>query len=416
MKYSIFLGSLLSISYVCGTGLALASAPTHSPVKRENNIKHLEELSEQVMVLENSLIDSLKANSQAKANLKKLHTLIALQSQERELGHKRMAELEETVHELELRRETLNEKIKLHQSSVRRFLMAIETSVRAPLDWNVFSVEGFSGPLRSSALGSVNDEVEQPRRKLLANMSSRGLKAIEELKADLFDADQLGARIQDEKQQLSNLFQDLNERDSVLELNRQLQMGILQKSHQERVSQLENYHKLKTSQAQVEQMLGDFNARRELERAAESDRVAYSEYSKSEFGRLKGRLAMPVVGGKVLTAFGRGFDPKSQLYIFKKGIEIKTEKTQPVKAIFAGKVAFSGELPEYGRVTIIDHGDHFYTLCAHLGQLNKKPGDAVSVGDSIGLTDDTGVVYFEIRSRNVALNPLQWISGSFSLN
>lgn len=407
--YPILCSSVLAVWLLCGAVDSFASTDR----KKLASIKHLEDLSEQVMALENSLIDSLRANSQAKANLKKLHTLIALQQQERELGHKRMDELEETVHELELRRETLNEKIKLHQSSVRRFLMAIETSVRAPVDMDVFSAAGFSGPLRSSGIG---DEIEQPRRKLLANMSSRGLKAIEELKADLFDADQLGGRIQEERQQLSNLFQDLNERDSVLELNRQLQVDILQKSHQERLSQLENYHKLKTSQAQVEQMLGDFNARRELERAAETDRVTYTELSKSEFGKLKGRLAMPVAGGKVLTAFGRAFDPKSQLFIFKKGVDIQSAKTQPVKAVFSGKVAFSGELPEYGRVTIIDHGDHFYTLCAHLGQLNKKPGDVVAAGEAIGLTDDTGVVYFEIRSKNVALNPLQWISGSFSLN
>ena len=117
----------------------------------------------------------------------------------------------------------------------------------------------------------------------------------------------------------------------------------------------------------------------------------------------------------MLTAFGRAFDSRSKLFIFKKGIDIQAGSEQAVQAIFAGKVAYSGELPDYGRVAIIDHGNHFYSLCAHLGELSKKAGEPVAAGDAIGLTDKTGVVYFEIRSRNVAVNPLQWFSDSFSL-
>jgi septal ring factor EnvC (AmiA/AmiB activator) len=62
-------------------------------------------------------------------------------------------------------------------------------------------------------------------------------------------------------------------------------------------------------------------------------------------------------------------------------------------------------------VTIIDHGDHFYSLVAHLGDLRRKVGESVQAGDVIGLTDAQGTpVYFEIRARNVAVNPLQWVS------
>ena len=66
-----------------------------------------------------------------------------------------------------------------------------------------------------------------------------------------------------------------------------------------------------------------------------------------------------------------------------------------MNAVGAGKVAFSGELPDYGKVTIIDHGDKFYSLCAHLGELKRKVGEMVSVGDAIGRTDESGTpVYF----------------------
>jgi septal ring factor EnvC (AmiA/AmiB activator) len=314
-----------------------------------------------------------------------------------------MQELEGTVHELEERRETLNDKIDRQKKSIQKFLIAIESSTRESMpSGRSFNIE--------------TEANEAPRRKVLANLTTRSLAELEILKADLSDADRLEARIQDEKAQLASLFQDLNERESVLELNRQLQVDLLKRNHAERLAQLESYNRLKASQAKVESLISQFNARKELEMAEESERAANREVNRGAFAKLKGQLGLPVIGGKVLSAFGRAFDPRSKLYIFKKGIDIQASKGQPVQAIFPGKIAYSGELPEYGKVTIVDHGNHFYSLCAHLGSLSKKEGDTVAAGDAIGLTDNTGVVYFEIRSRNVPVNPLQWVSGSISLN
>ena len=125
---------------------------------------------------------------------------------------------------------------------------------------------------------------------------------------------------------------------------------------------------------------------------------------------MKGKLGLPV-DGKIVSKFGPSFDMKSSLNIFKKGIDIEAGKKMLVRAISAGKIAFSGELPNYGRVTIIDHGEHFYSLCAHLGELRKQVGDPVAAGDSVGTSSDDGApVYFEIRARNIAVNPLQWVS------
>jgi septal ring factor EnvC (AmiA/AmiB activator) len=292
-----------------------------------SSVEQLARIREQVMVLENGLVTQIKANSQAKANLQKLQTLIQLQRQERTIGQKRMQELESTVRELEVRRETLNEKVERQKRAVQKFLIAIESSTRSSM-------------ATGSTLNIETEANEAPRRKLLANLTSRSLKELEVLKADLSDADHLETRIQEEKQQLANLFQDLNERESVLELNRQLQVDLLRRNHAERVAQLESYNKLKASQAQVETLIGEFNARKELEKAVESERVANREMYRGEFAKLKGQLGLPVVGGKVLTSFGRAFDPRSKLYIFKKGIDIQSSSGQPVLAIFTGKKAY----------------------------------------------------------------------------
>ncbi|MEO5968890.1 MAG: peptidoglycan DD-metalloendopeptidase family protein, partial [Bdellovibrionia bacterium] len=254
------------------------------------------------------------------------------------------------------------------------------------------------------------EKLEAPRRKVLANLADHGLKEIEALRADYVDAARLESRIQEEKQQLAYLFHDLKEQESVLELNRHLRIDFLKKKQQERVAQLENYRRLKNAEAQVENLIGQFNARRELERNEETERIASREMMQGIFSRLKGKLPYPVNGGKVVANFGRAFDAQSGLYIFKKGVDIEVGKSEPVRAIAAGKIAYAGELPHYGQVVIVDHGDHFYSLCAHLGKISKKATESVGAGDLLGLTGDLNApLYFEIRARNVAVNPLQWV-------
>ncbi|OFZ55235.1 MAG: hypothetical protein A2428_02695 [Bdellovibrionales bacterium RIFOXYC1_FULL_54_43] len=361
--------------------------------------KRLSELRIEVLDLEQNLIDCLKTQREARANMKKLQQLIRLQREERLLGRKRLVEIEKTISDLEGRRETLKERIRSQQNEIRRNLKVLERSDRV--------VSG-----GESGFDIIeNERSEAPHRKVLAHLVDRGLKETEALRVDLADAEKLEGQIQEEKQQLVYLFQDLNEQEGVLELNRQLQVELLEKKHHERLVQLENYRKLKNAEAQVERLLKEFNARLELEQAIRTERVASKAMIQGVFAKQKGLLPMPVADGKIVGAFGRGYDSKSGLYVFKKGIEIFTGKRKPVRAVSAGKIAFSGNLPDYGRVAIVDHGDHFYSLCAHLGELSKKMGDPIASGDQIGVTDDSGTpVYFEIRARNVAVNPLQWLS------
>ena len=197
----------------------------------------------------------------------------------------------------------------------------------------------------------------------------------------------------------------------MLDLNRQLQVDVIQKKFDERLVQLENYRKLKSAEQQVEGMIQDFNARKELQKTVEAERnlKLNDQMAHAEFARLKGKLSLPAEG-RIVAQFGRNLDVKTKLYIFKKGLEIDTGKNVPVRAISGGKIAFSGELPSYGRVTIVDHGDHFYSLVANLGELKRQVGDVIRSGDLIGQSDASGTpVYFEIRARNIPVNPLQWV-------
>jgi septal ring factor EnvC (AmiA/AmiB activator) len=364
-------------------------------------IDQLEKIRETISKLEKSLYDELRETRSAQLNFRKLSLLDRLQKKERELGQLRLLELENTVNELESRRKELRSRTVSQQAAIRSFLAGIERSVsRAP-----------DPAMHASTTASASEKLEAPKRKVLANLVERGIREIETYKADLTDADQLEHEIREEKRQLANLFQDLDEQETVLQMNKQLQADLMREHDGERAEQIENYRKLRFAENQVEDMLKQFNSRAELERTVEADRDVYRGLREGAFAMMRGRLPLPVRDGRVISGFGRTFDTQSQLYVFRKGISIDGGSGSPVNAVSAGRVAYAGELPDYGKVAIIDHGEHYYTLCAHLGELRRNTGDAVMAGDPIGMTDESGTpVYFEIRDRNIAVNPLQWVA------
>ncbi len=375
--------------------LAFAQSGLAGERARGSLAERLGGIRSKVLGLQKSLIDGLQSQREAKTNIQKIRTLIRLQREERELSRTRVGELERTISELSSRRALLQERAARHRATIRHALKEIRRSEGRPPP----------GLFPESAEAS-----EIARRRALANLAAWSAREVKAFLTDLADADQLEARIQEERQQLEFIVEELKEQEGVLELNRQVQVDVLRKRHQERVVQLDNYQRLKDSEAQVEKLIRNFNARLEIERTEETERVVNRSMTRGTFAQLKGKLPLPVAGGNIVARFGRSFDEKSSLYVFRKGVDIAVEKRTPVVAVTAGRIAFAGEMPGYGRVAILDHGDHFYTLCGRMGEISRKAGDGVAAGDAIGLTDATGTpVYFEVRAKNIAVDPLQWM-------
>ena len=397
----------LFLAPVLLAGSALAAIPAASSgggASKARLGQQLDAVREQVTGLQKELLAGFRTRRQAEGQISRIRSLMALQKREREIGLARMKELEATVLELESRRSQLIEKTARRRHSVRSRVASL---LRDP--------EHLKSPLVLDEAG----ERDVVGRRIAARLAGASLREIEELKIDLADAEGLEKRIQDEKQQLAYLFQDLEEQKDLLELNRQIQVDLIRKEHEARVARLESYRRLKGSEEQLERMLREFNSRRELEQAVERDRAtarAVREMGDGAFARLKGSLDLPIQG-RVLSKFGQVLDPESQLHVFKKGIDIEARAGSAVRAVAPAKVAYSGELPGYGKVLILDHGGHYYSLCGHLGSTSRTTGQEVAAGDVLGDSSPDGApVYFEIRSRNIAVNPLQWVSSSFSLS
>ncbi len=134
----------------------------------------------------------------------------------------------------------------------------------------------------------------------------------------------------------------------------------------------------------------------------------------SDFASLKGSFIMPVKG-RVVSFYGKLRDPELKTVIFNKGIEIKAPEGAEIKSVYRGRVIYSDWFKGYGKMIIVDNGDGYYTVFAHLSKALKRVGEDVAQGELIGFVGDTDslkgpYLYFEIRYRGIPKDPLEWIS------
>jgi septal ring factor EnvC (AmiA/AmiB activator) len=134
------------------------------------------------------------------------------------------------------------------------------------------------------------------------------------------------------------------------------------------------------------------------------------------FAALKGRLPPPVPG-RVAQGFGRVVDAEFRTATFRAGVVFDAALGAPVAAVAPGVVRFAGWFRGYGRLVILDHGDRYFTVSGHLGELGVEVGDAVAAQEAIGTVGDTGSLegarlYFEIRRGSEPLDPGDWLASA----
>jgi septal ring factor EnvC (AmiA/AmiB activator) len=129
-------------------------------------------------------------------------------------------------------------------------------------------------------------------------------------------------------------------------------------------------------------------------------------------GAFYGKLDWPV-RGELLNGFGKARHREFADEVFRNGIDIGVSSGQEVKAVEKGTVAFADRFAGYGRMIIVDHGERYYTVYAHLAEMLKKNGDSVKRGETLGLAGDSdslagAKLYFELRKDGRSVDPVPW--------
>ena len=113
--------------------------------------------------------------------------------------------------------------------------------------------------------------------------------------------------------------------------------------------------------------------------------------------------------------FGRRSDPFTREPAFHQGLDISTEKGQPVYATANGTVESAAYTGEYGNLITVKHDFGLSTRYGHLSRFSVKPGQQVNRGDIIGYVGSTGRstgahLHYEILANNKLINPLQLLT------
>ncbi len=197
------------------------------------------------------------------------------------------------------------------------------------------------------------------------------------------------------------------------EVNREAarRRGLLAKVQDQRVYHERMVGELSDAARRLEAFIRELQARsRRLAKVPPSTGI---EPPGAGFGMRKGRLPWPTEG-RIVSAFGEQVHPRFGTRTFRNGVDIEAREGTEVLAVYAGRVVYTGWFKGYGNLIILDHGNDYYTLYAHVEVIRVKEGDDARQGQVIGTVGDTGSLagprlYFEVRYQGRPQDPAAWL-------
>ena len=155
------------------------------------------------------------------------------------------------------------------------------------------------------------------------------------------------------------------------------------------------------------------------ERASSEGEFALTPEGKivsAAFESNRASLPWPVLRGVITGKFGKQSNPTLPGITFENnGIDISTEKTSSVLAIFAGSVSSVFPIPGAGQTVILSHGA-FRTVYSNLEGVQLKKGDRIEAREKIGSVrpnNNQNVLHFEVwkvtGNSQTPQNPSTWL-------
>lgn len=153
---------------------------------------------------------------------------------------------------------------------------------------------------------------------------------------------------------------------------------------------------------------------------AESEMAAYFDEMSKKFAEeqlaLEGEannpgFIWPAPDCKAITSkFGYRWHPILNCERFHAGLDIGSQAGDVVIAAYSGIIAEAQYSESYGNYVLINHGNGYSTIYAHMSSIAVEAGQPVSQGDTIGYVGSTGWstaphLHFEIRYSDVRTDP-----------
>lgn len=338
---------------------------------------------------------------------------------------RRIAELTADSREMRAELAALQAEIEAVSARMGKEQASVERLLRARY------MEGTPQAIRLILSGAEPATVAR-RLHYYGHLSRARLAVVESLQQDRVRLAELKQAAQRKSDELARLRAQELEEQRALKMEQAKRQQLLTSLSGQIAGQRKEIERLRTNEGRLTRLVEELNrllakrraeqeARRRAKAAApprqpaenvvKSDEAADASLAGQAFAALKGRLRLPV-RGSVLNRFGAARDGGGPSW---KGLFIRAETGQPVRAVADGRVVFADWLRGFGNLLILDHGAGYMTLYGYNEALLKAVGELIRGGDAIAQVGNTGAapdsgVYFELRHLSQPLDPLGWIA------
>jgi len=353
---------------------------------RQINIRReIEKSREEVETFTRQESDIIKRLEQVELDLDKSRKRVAALSREIE-------RLDEEISNASAASEALRQRIKANEDYVARRLVAVYK-----MNW--------LGKIHLLASAETMHEFIQ-RKAALEHILAHDEKIRRELVKNQAELDDVLNRLEAHKAQKSELAAEHAGQIKLMAQERATRKSLLSDIRSQKTLELAAIDALTQSANELDSKIASLAATMTGGRPDNNS-------PQKDFSDYKGLLIRPVEG-RIISLFGAYKNPTYNITNFRSGIEIKAEKGEPIRSVFAGKVIYADWFKGYGNMIIIDHGNNYYTVYAHLEETFKTKGDGVETGEVIATVGDTGSLvgtklYFEVRHHGKPIDPLSWL-------
>ena len=172
-----------------------------------------------------------------------------------------------------------------------------------------------------------------------------------------------------------------------------------------------NGEKVRDGSVLAAEFTNNNNVHRAVRYTGSDGRADY--YTASGQNLRKAFLRTPVDVSRVSSGFGVRFHPILNSIKAHRGVDYAAPIGTPIRVTGDGKVAYKGLRSGYGKALIIDHGNGYQTVYAHMSQFRSdlKIGSVVKQGQVIGYVGQTGLatgphLHYEFQVNGVHRDPL----------
>jgi septal ring factor EnvC (AmiA/AmiB activator) len=383
------------------TGLAFTLSAVASPCLAQTTQKkrELDELRSRIESLQKEL---------DKAEESKAEAVDALRDSERAIS-----QTNRRIYNLAGQRRSVNadaQRLGLEAQALRSRI-AVEQQALADLLYRQY-VNGQPEVLR--LILNRQDPNETARQfQYLGYISRARAELIADLRRDLEALDELGKRTRRKGADLQALEAEEAEEKRRLEREKQARSLVLRQVSTEITQQRKQISTLKRDEQRLTRLierLAKESARRKSRPSITNRALPDPKLTESAFGRLKGKLRLPVIG-ELANRFG---SPKDESGLSWKGLFITAPAGREVRSVAPGRVVYADWLRGFGNLMILDHGDGYMSLYGSNEALLRQVGDEIRTGDTIGTVGNSGGspdsgLYFELRYQGRPFDPLPWV-------